>query len=366
VNVLGRIYGVLDALEPEKEFGKTLQKAEKALDTAETIRGMSGGRLRLDSDDDWRAFLLQRYKDLTTPKVPAPAQTPSGSPSTVPAPAPKKPATPAEALHEIIELLFAYLRAFTVHARFTNIYDVGDTNYLNRPFPRALTGQLVHDCGVYALRVAYMLSLVRDFLGLRFQFVVMPVHVALVITSTKKLPAFVIENDRFIEIEDLEKRKQLWQQFKDPSGAAPAGPADDEQFIGELATADFIRGPLDVPFRVTEVPPPVGTAKAEQKQLWNYYQKVGTEDVFGESSKKKGDPNYLFHMRYLELTERSRQLFNEAFLPFWNKVARTSGTSSRRRSRDRRRSPVLQEEQRSKSMTFSARSANTRSTSTRR
>ena len=38
--------------------------------------------------------------------------------------------------------LFAYLRAFTVHARFTNLYDIGETNYLNRPFPRALTGQI--------------------------------------------------------------------------------------------------------------------------------------------------------------------------------------------------------------------------------
>lgn len=196
LDVFGRVYGVLDALRPEKTFVETMAKAEKALDTAETVRRMSGGRLRLDSDDDWRVFLLQRYQDLTNPKAPAAPATQSGTPA--PQPVARKALTPAEALHEIIDLLFAYLRAFTVHARFTNIYDVGET-YLNRPFPRALTGQLVHDCGVYAVRVAYMLSLVRNELGLRFRFVTLPVHVSLVITGDK-LPAFIVENDQFTEI----------------------------------------------------------------------------------------------------------------------------------------------------------------------
>lgn len=322
LDVLGRVYGVLEALGPpeKKTFAATMEKAEKALDTAETVRRMSGGRMRLDSDDDWRVFLLQRYQDLTNPKAPAAPATQSGTP--VSQPVTRKSLTPAEALHEIIDLLFAYLRAFTVHARFTNIYDAGET-YLNRPFPRALTGQLVHDCGVYAVRVAYMLSLVRKELGLRFRFVTLPVHVSLVITGDK-LPAFIVENDQFTEISaaDLEERRKIWQKYKDPTtGAAPAGPADEEQFIGELAATEFIRGPIDMPFKVTDVPPPVSDAKKEQRQLWDYYQKVGTQDVFGPSSQKKGDPNYLFHKHYLELTERFRQAYNETFVPFWNKAA---------------------------------------------
>jgi len=324
LNVLGRVYGVLDVLEPEKNFADTMKKAEKASDNAATIRNMSGGRLRLDSDDDWRAFLLQKYNDLTNPTVPAPA-TPQTAGAPAPAPTAKKAVQPAEALHDIIDLLFAYLKAFTVHARFTNIYDVGETSYLNRPFPRALTGQAVHDCGVYALRVAYMLSLLRKELDLKFQFVILPVHVSLVITGGKiRLPAYIIENDEFTEIsaDDLDDKRKKWQAYMDPTtGTAPAGKADEEQFLGELASTEFIRGPIDMPFRVTDVPPPVKDAQAEQRQLWAYYQRVSTQDVFGPSSTKKGDPNYLFHTHYLELTEEGRRMFNEVVVPFWNTAA---------------------------------------------
>jgi hypothetical protein len=320
LDVLGRVYGLLDLMYPEKDAAKEKEKEEKARDTAETIRRMSGGRFRLDSDDDWRAFLLQRYRDLTNPPTPPAPTSTSGTPA--PAPTKKKALPPAEALNEIIELLFTYLKAFTVHARFTNIYDVGPT-YLNRPFPRALTGQLVQDCGVYAVRVAYMLSLVRSELGLKFRFVTMPVHVSLVITGDK-LPAFIVENDQFTKIDEseLDRRRKEWQKFLDPAtGKAPAGPADEEQFIGETATREFIGGPLDMPFKVTDVPPPVADVKKTQKQLWDYYEKIGTEDVFGPSSQKKGDPNYLFHKFYLELTEKSRQLHNKYFVPFWNTAA---------------------------------------------
>jgi hypothetical protein len=65
----------------------------------------------------------------------------------------------------------------------------------------------------------------------------------------------------------------------------------------------------------------VKDAKAEQKRLWEYYQKTSTQELFGPSSKKKGDPNYLFHTNYLQLTEKFREAYNEAFVPFWNKAA---------------------------------------------
>jgi hypothetical protein len=323
IDVLGRVYGVLDVLDPDKDFAALMRKAEEATDNAATIRRMTGGRLRLESDDDWRVFLLQKYNDLVHPPAPAPAAQQAGAPAPAAPATARKPATPVEALHTIVDLLFAYLRAFTVHARFTNLYDIGEQSYINRPFPRALTGQLVHDCGVYALRVAYMLSLVRKELGLRFRFVVLPVHVSLVITGDN-LPTFITENDEFKEFSpaELEELRKQWEQFKDPTtGMAPAGPSDDEQFLGELAARAYIPGPVDMPFRVTDVPPPVADAKAEQRRLWAFYQKAATADVFGPSSQRKGDPNYLFHQHYLALTEDYRRAYNEAALPFWNKAA---------------------------------------------
>jgi hypothetical protein len=324
IHTLGRLYGVLDALAPDKDSGQTTRTAESSKDSAQSIQRMAGGRLRLDSDDDWRAFLLQRYNDLTRPQAaPAPAagqNVGSGSPAP---PAAPKAASPAEALHEIVSLLFGYLQAFTVHARFTNLYDNGDTSYLNRPFPRALTGQLVHDCGVYALRAAYMLSLVREQLGLRFLFVRLPAHVSLVITGDK-LPTFICENNHFQELSPQEFSDLLtqWKAFTDPqTKAAPPGPADDTQFIGELAASDFIFGPADMPLRVSEVPQPVKDAKAEQKRLWTYYTGPGMADVLGPATEREDSPNFLFHQRYLAMTEETRQIVNEVLRPFWNEAA---------------------------------------------
>ena len=99
---------------------------------------------------------------------------------------------------------------------------------------------------------------------------------------------------------------------------APPGPADEKQFIGELAAAQFISGPLDMPVRVTEVPRAVAEAKAEQRQLWAYYQGSAMADVFGPASQDKNSPNYLFHKRYLALTEQWREIHNNEMLAFWN------------------------------------------------
>ncbi|HRI18100.1 MAG TPA: hypothetical protein PL196_06220, partial [Burkholderiaceae bacterium] len=307
VHALGRLYGVLDALHPDKDFGKTMETAAQAKANAASVA--RSGRLRLDNDDDWRAFLLQKYRDLT--------QGADG--------ATKK--DPGDALKEVVELLFGTLQAFTIHARYTNLYDVGQTPYFNRPFPRTLTGQLVHDCGVYAMRAAYMLSLVRKELGLKFWFVRLPAHVSLVVNGAQgsTLPTFVMENDHYnVWSPDwLDAQREKWADFNDPkTDQPPPGKADDTQFIAELAAADFISGPVDMPARVSAVPPPAADLKAEQRQLWAIYQSAAiADDVLGPASQSKTGENRLFHKRYLDLTEKLREIRNEVVLPFWNVAA---------------------------------------------
>lgn len=309
IHQLGRLYGALDALTPRKAFVDTLAQAEAAVDTRQSAQAAGG--LKLDNDDSWRVFLLQKYRDLTDTSAAAAERR-------------VRPAmAPADALKEIVSLLFGYFRAFTVHARYTNLYDIGTTPYFNRPFPRALTGQLVHDCGVYAMRAAYVLSLVRRELKLRFHFVRLPAHVSLVINGDagNALPTFVIENDSYAVFDAtyLARRRKSWQAFQDPStDQAPPGPADDRQFIGELAAAQYIGGPLDMPVRVTEVPRAVADAKAEQRQLWAYYQGSAMADVFGPATQDKASPNHLFHTQYLALTEQWREIHNREMLDFWN------------------------------------------------
>jgi hypothetical protein len=56
--------------------------------------------------------------------------------------------------------------------------------------------------------------------------------------------------------------------------------------------------------------------------MWAQYQKASTTKVFGAASEKKSNEKaYLFHQRYLALTERLRDIHNTTLLPFWNETA---------------------------------------------
>ena len=94
----------------------------------------------------------------------------------------KNGATDEEALDDVIKWLSSgYMYAFTTSTPY-NIE--GFVNYLGQKFPRALTGQLIHDCGVYALRVAYILSGLREHPDLSnrkitFSYIKLPSHVGL-------------------------------------------------------------------------------------------------------------------------------------------------------------------------------------------
>ncbi len=307
IATLARIYGATDVLRADKPDEK-----EKSADAAKNAKTMEklraqGGKLRLDSDSDWRQFVLLKFQDMTGPSAKDKGQ----------------------ALSAVISLLFDYLQAFTIHARFTNIYDQADFKdaYFDKPFPRTLAGQLVQDCGVYAMRVAYILSLVRQELGLRIRFIRLPVHVGLIITG-EGLPTFFVHNDTFKEYspEKMQELYEIWKEPLDPDAApkaggkaaAPLSPIDDEQFLGELSALHDIEGPLDMPFRISDVPKTAKTELATKQALWAEYEKVSSKDVFGPSATNKKSPGYLFHNRYLALTEMFREWHNDMVIPFWN------------------------------------------------
>jgi len=314
IATMAGIYGATDVLREDKPAEK--KRKEDAVRNAETMKKLiaQGGKLRLDSDSDWQKFVLQKFQDMT-----------AAAPNAV---------DKGKALSAVISLLFDYLQAFTVHARFTNIYDIGDFKdaYFDKPFPRTLGGQLVHDCGVYAMRVAYILSLVREQLGLRFRFIHLPAHLGLIITGDG-LPVFLVHNDHFKEysLEEIRDFYEIQEPPETPArggGKAPgkraASPLEDEQFLGELSAMHFIEGPLDMPFEIWEAPKPAKTELATKRALWAEYQKISSQDVFGPSATKKKSPGYLFHNRYLAITEMFREWHNEYEVPFWNEKAPAS------------------------------------------
>jgi hypothetical protein len=317
VLTIARIYGAAQLIPKEQDKDGSLRA--DAEHNAEVLAKQPHG-LRLHSDDDWRDFITQKYRSLITP---------SGG---------RKAEPPASALKKVIDLLFAYLQAFTVHVHYTNIYDAGEPSYLNRDFARTLGGQLVQDCGVYALRVVYVLSLVRNDLGLKFKFVSLPLHVAVVVQSGDGTLAFMFHNNEYLEFtpQDVKDQLDVFNKNQPPTGDATAGGAtgqraaaggtasgkalssDDPQFLGELAGATFISGPLEMPFVVSDVPETGKDPKRAQRDLWAFYKRIAGINVFGPATRKKGERGHLLELRYLAITESVRAMHNDLVIPMWN------------------------------------------------
>lgn len=295
IAALKRVYGL--------ETDRSGQPTADARETQAALATLGGRGLHLHNDDDWRAFAWAKFEQ----RLAATGQ-------------------PAEALDAVIEVLKVYLRGFTVHSPM-NIDDFGD-NHLTLTFPRALDGRLVHDCGVYALRIAYILSRIREHpkLKLRLRYVQLPVHVGLIITGPA-LPAYFVHNDTFTRYDqaDLQALRAKWNLVDDKgnqrAAPAPATASNDAQFLGELAGMEFVAN-THLPFTVTDVPSLGGrSATVDKAALWRSYQGLVRNELFGDVTRNPDDPAYQFHLRYLEVLEAIKRHHNAFVVPFWNGVA---------------------------------------------
>jgi len=274
------------------------QRTPEAKENASAMATLGPQGLRLHSDDDWRRFVLAKFE------------------------AREAVEGPEKALVAVIQLLEAYLRVFTTHTPY-DIDDFGD-NLLTRSFPRDLAGRLVHDCGVYALRIAYILSLLRDHpkLKLRFRYVVMPVHVGLLITGDG-LPMFMANNDAITRYHpsDVAAMRREWDQLDERGAVGPSTtPGTEGRFAGEVMADAFITG-VDLPYRVLEVVRTKGSPAAIKDQLWQQYTRLvapAAQRLFGPTTRDPASPNYQFHLQYLRLMALMRQHHNTVLVPFWN------------------------------------------------
>jgi hypothetical protein len=291
IQTLERIYG----LEKDKEGKLTAETQENAA----AIARLGTAGLRLESDDDWRRFLLAKFEEH------------------------KAKSNPTEALSAVVKLLELFLHTFTTHSPY-NIDDFGD-NLLTKEFPRALTGQLIQDCGVYALRIAYMLSLLRDHkdLQLRFRFIVLPVHVGLIITG-QNLPLYIAHNDQIsiLSAEKVAEIRNAWiktDEHGEPR--TPTGKDEEDQFLAELAGGEFISG-TDLPFQLLEAPKPTGGPEAIKREMWSFYtRRVAPVNLFGPEIRNPKSPLYQFDLKYLQILELSKAHYNAHLIPFWNDLA---------------------------------------------
>lgn len=265
----------------------------------------------LSSDDALRAWTLQRFETLKIDKG------------------------RAKALSALVSELDALFEAFTIQSK-QNIRE-DDVPLINASFPRAATGELIHDCGVYAMRVVYALSLLARHLGLRFYLARLPLHVAVVITGSAELrvpdatedpvvgdevPLFVVHSGRFLTARNQPPGEDL---------------ASD---IGELAAATFIphlvvpvtegdggRAPaaVDVPYRVQEVLAPGNQDWLQQafQRLWVLIPEPEDDRHVGETA-------------YLNLLEAYRRFHNDGLRPLsavvctgWAQVEQSSDSLER-------------------------------------
>jgi hypothetical protein len=299
------LYGV-----PNKEVVTVEEQAERQ-ENQKLIRKMSSGKFRLHNNNDWREFLLLKFRALRA-----------------------QPGLSAEEIWlRTLKPLQAYLKVFTLQTHY-DVYDRGPENYLQKIFPRALTGQLLHDCGVYALRSAYILALIRREQNLLFRFVYLPAHVGLIVNQTdmsipgkrRFLPLFTIHNNfvEFVgELSKVVKIRKDWETWHEPvpaSGATPKSlPTDDVQFQGELAAPIYISGPIDLPFRLVDVPDdPKLTSAALKSKLWDFYIKESSVEIFGPETHDAKSEVYQIHLQYLELIQKFKNIWNSQIMDFWN------------------------------------------------
>jgi hypothetical protein len=318
LGAIKRIYGI------ETEKGQLTAEA-KENKAALAATGANG--LQLHDDEDWRRFLLAKFQAHLTTSMDA-----------------------DESLTAVIQLLQVYLRSFTTHSPM-NIEDLGD-DLLRVDFPRALTGQLIHDCGVYALRITYMLSLLRNHpaLKLRFRFVQLPVHIGLIVTGAPDISTWIVHNDQFSrgDPQTMEDTRKKWDALdrsgqerpkpapgsKPTAGAAkPARPtkAEDDQFLGELSANEFAEG-ADMPFVLSDVPQLSGKSEnVDKSKLTAFYRSLMTIRLFGKTTDDPKSPAFQYHLRYLELLDKSREHHNTWLVPFWNKLGFTAWDKSKAR-----------------------------------
>jgi len=115
---------------------------------------------------------------------------------------------------ETLKVVEQYFEAFTAFVPHDLNEGCTEQNYLTRSFPRAITGSLVQDCAVYAIRWIHILgrlfaskSLPSGIQGSRICLIEMPGHVGAMIRARKLVgdDILVSVNNKYAKIYDLDR-----------------------------------------------------------------------------------------------------------------------------------------------------------------
>lgn len=200
-------------------------------------------------------------------------------------------------------------------------------NYLGRAFPRTLHGAMLWDCGVYAVKGAYILLKFGMCIAAkgrakpRAAFLFLPIHVGLVV-EFDEFPFVVIQNDRVKWLsahEEASWRKEWDAAASDDLTPDPADAADKRsKFIEDYAVQWYMQE-VDLPLvrvAIDKVSDPPKMA-----EIWGVYDKSaskGGASVFAPDVDKPGTSVYQYDVNYEKLTALEIAWVNTDVIPFWN------------------------------------------------
>jgi len=277
------------------------------------IAGRFRGRLRVVDNDEVVDFLVALFDDMLRDLV----RQASGTPDMA--------KLGLSAWRETVNAASAYFGQVTAHSRLNLTED--PPNYLTHTFPRNLAGRLLHDCGVHAVRLAYILltvlgriNAVHDNIAgaVQARWVRLPLHVGMLIQTEHF--GVVVQHNEYSAVtgnDELATTRAAWTLARPAQESDPADPGDATLKFLEDLTANGFSSDLDMPIASAPILAPGEPVTVAS--IWNSYQgKVVRSQLFTRLVGASNAPQYQFDVRYLRLSEQERDWYNEHVLRFWN------------------------------------------------
>lgn len=223
------------------------------------------------------------------------------------------------AYHHVLRFLRDYLQAFTIPARHnvldTGAYGSATKNYLTTSYPRALSGQYVHDCGVSAIRVVRLLMQFTWYVSaspLQLRYFRMPLHVGVLVlrpgNDFEALPLAIVHNDQ-LWIFPKGRAASLLDTWRKADSGAHCSADGPEAFWGEIAAVYYFRWlGIHLPYRLYAVPSWRANLEA---RIWDHFQKqlVRGPGPFHAGLSGRLRDLHAFYLTYIGGTAAFRELW---------------------------------------------------------
>lgn len=250
---------------------------------------------------------------------------------------PKMPSEEArlEAWDEMVLILAAFVRSQTMH---TDLNLAETPIYLDRLFPRTLHGQQLFDCGVYAVKLAYILLKLAPCLIRKgtdppkpdAAFLLQPIHIGFMVKIAEFPPLFV-QNDVVKWL--APPAEKLWRKEWDDGvrlDPDPAAAADkDRKFFEDVAAQHYV-SELDMPIK--RIALDKVSSPPKKAEVWAAFDALNNKAkpvrLFSEDVEKATARTFQFDLKFLEAQSKEKVWHNTKLLPLWNRDLHQLWTSS--------------------------------------